>query len=133
MSRTITVVGAVIMHEDRILCAQRSFQSSLPGFWEFPGGKVEEDETPRQALERELEEELNISVNVGDEITTAAHKYEFGTVILTTFYCELLSEEVTLTEHESVVWLAPNELRTLEWAPADLPTISAIEGRFLSE
>lgn len=133
MSRKINVVGAVILREGKILCAQRSLQSSLPGFWEFPGGKIEENETPRQALERELEEELKISVIVEDEITTAIHEYDFGTVILTTFYCELLSEEATLTEHESVEWLSPDELRTLEWAPADLPTITAIENRFLSE
>src|SRR5690606_23603271 len=104
-------------------CAQRSLSSSLPGLWEFPGGKIEPEESPREALEREIREELLLDVEVGEHVETTVHEYPFGEVTLTTFYCELISGEVTLTEHEAVLWLAPEELHSIEWAPADIPAV----------
>lgn len=130
MAKQLYVVGAVIMRDGLILCAQRSISSNLPGLWEFPGGKIEPGETPREALEREIREELCLDVVVGEQIETTAHEYSFGEVILTTFTCELISGEVTLTEHESVKWLPPNELLSLKWAPADIPTVDAVVTRF---
>lgn len=130
MVKQINVVGAVIVRDGLILCAQRSLQSSLGGMWEFPGGKIEVGETPRDALEREIREELAIDVTVGDEVATTAHLYDFGEVTLTTFYCELLSGAVTLTEHEAVQWLPPSELGSLDWAPADIPAVERIIERF---
>jgi len=94
--------------------------------WEFPGGKIEAGETPREALEREITEELNCRVQVGDEIVLTAHEYDFGVVNLTTFYCELIDGEPTLSEHEAVVWLDPSLLDSLEWAPADVPAVDLI-------
>ena len=125
--KQIRVVGAVILRDGRVLCAQRGHAGSLPGMWEFPGGKVEAGETPRDALERELDEELRVSVRVGDVVTTTAHEYDFGVVTLTTFYCELLDGEPELTEHAAVTWLPPVELATLEWAPADIPAVHKIQ------
>ena len=127
MKKQIHVVGAVIRRDGRVLCAQRGAAGSLPGLWEFPGGKIEPGETPKQALEREIIEELECRVEVGDLITTTAHEYDFGVVNLTTFYCELIEGTPQLTEHAAVVWLLPSELGTLEWAPADVPAVALIE------
>ena len=124
--KRINVVGAVIIRDGLVLCAQRSLSSSLPGLWEFPGGKIEAGETPRQALEREIREELLAEVKTREQIVTTVHEYAFGEVTLTTFYCDLLSGDVTLTEHAAVKWLPPTELATLTWAPADLPAVRAI-------
>jgi 8-oxo-dGTP diphosphatase len=94
--------------------------------WEFPGGKVEPGETPRQALEREIVEELECQVEVGDEIVSTTFEYDFGTVTLTTFYCELVDGEPILSEHQAVVWLSPSDLASLDWAPADVPAVERI-------
>ena len=127
MKKRINVVGAVILKDGLVLCAQRGSSGALPGLWEFPGGKIEPEETSREALEREIVEELVCRVVVGDLITTTEYEYDFGIVILTTFYCELIEGTPELTEHESVVWLRPPELHTLEWAPADLPAVAIIQ------
>ncbi|WP_341952937.1 (deoxy)nucleoside triphosphate pyrophosphohydrolase [Salinibacterium sp. TMP30] len=127
MKKQINVVGAVIVRDGLILCAQRGPGGALPGMWEFPGGKIETGETPRDALAREIAEELECEVAVGELITTTTHEYDFGFVVLTTFYCELLSGTPVLTEHTDVRWLAPTELSSLEWAPADVPAVELIE------
>lgn len=129
MKKRINVVGAVIKHEGRILCAQRGPTGSLPGMWEFPGGKIEPGETPREALEREISEELRCLVTVGDRVTTTDHEYDFGIVSLTTFYCDLISGAPALTEHKEVRWLPPSELGSLTWAPADVPAVQLIRGQ----
>lgn len=128
--KEIHVVGAVVRKDGKILCAQRGDRGSLAGMWEFPGGKIEAGETARDALVREITEELECRVNVGDEITTTVYEYDFGIVSLTTFYSELLEGEPVLTEHSAVKWLAPAELRQLEWAPADIPAVELIEAEF---
>lgn len=127
MKKQINVVGAVIVRNDEILCAQRGLGGSLGGMWEFPGGKIESGETPRQALEREIQEELLCTITVADEVTSTTYEYDFGTVTLTTFYCELVDGEPQLTEHEDAKWLKPGELSTLEWAPADIPAVEIIQ------
>ncbi len=96
--------------------------------WEFPGGKIETGETPREALQREIEEELRCDVRVGAQVATTSHAYDFGVVTLTTFYCGLVSGNPTLTEHEAVQWLPPAELGRLAWAPADVPAVQKIQG-----
>lgn len=126
VKKQIVVVGAVIVKDGKILCAQRGPSGSLAGMWEFPGGKIEPGETAREALEREITEELECQVSVGTEVTTTRHEYDFGVVTLTTFYCELTDGTPNLTEHSEVRWLAPHDLRTLNWAPADIPAIDRI-------
>lgn len=126
MIKNITVVGAVIEKNGKILCAQRGQDKSLAGLWEFPGGKIEQNETPQQALEREIKEELLCEVSIKNKIITTSYEYDFGIVELTTFFCELIEGEPKLTEHESIKWLPISELSTLEWAPADIPTIDAL-------
>ena len=124
--REIAVVGAVIVKDGRILCARRGREGALAGMWEFPGGKVETDETPRGALIREIDEELGCEIAVGEEVTTTAYPYDFATIVLTTFWCELISGTPRLTEHEEVRWLPRESLLDLEWAPADIPAVDII-------
>ena len=128
MKKEISVVGAVIVQEDRILCAQRGFTGALPGMWEFPGGKVEQGEAPRDALVREIDEELECEVVVGAEVTTTIHEYDFGVVTLTTFLCELVGGTPRLTLHVEFRWLNTSELDALEWAPADIPAVDLLQG-----
>lgn len=126
MKKQINVVGAVIVNDGKVLCAQRGPAGSLAGMWEFPGGKIEPGETAQAALEREIAEELECGVSIGDEVTTTRHEYDFGIVTLTTFYCELIDGTPQLTEHAEVRWLPPRMLSTLEWAPADVPAVERI-------
>lgn len=122
----VNVVGAVIVHGGLILAARRGHQSRLPGLWEFPGGKIEAGETARQALEREIREELDCEVEVGEELTTTTHAYDFGDIQLTTFWCELRAGIPRLTEHSEVRWIKGAELNSIDWAPADIPAVRLI-------
>lgn len=128
--KRIDVVGAVIVRDGLVLCAQRGSTGALSGMWEFPGGKIEVGESPREALEREIAEELECRVSVGEQVASTPHEYDFGIVTLTTFYCELIGGEPKLSEHERVTWLRPAELHRLDWAPADIPAVEAIQREF---
>ena len=120
------VVGAVIVDSGRIFCTQRG-PGHLEGKWEFPGGKLEPGETPEEALAREIFEELACTIEVGERVLTTEHEYDFAVVELTTFYCTLVSGEPQLSEHSASVWLRPEDLTTLTWAPADLPAVHQIQ------
>lgn len=124
--KRINVVGAVLVRDGKVLAAQRSESMSLPLMWEFPGGKIEPGETPVEALRRELKEELLCDAVVGDHVETTEHNYDFGTVILSTFFCTLNGEDPQITEHAEIRWVSVNDLLDLEWAPADIPAVQKI-------
>lgn len=127
MKKEIKVVGAIIVKDGKILCCQRGPERALAELWEFPGGKIEEGESKVQALNRELEEELKIQVNIlEDEFEFCRYEYDFGFVQLTTFICYLKSGEPQLTEHTQIKWLYPHEIDKLKWAPADIPTVNKL-------
>jgi 8-oxo-dGTP diphosphatase len=126
VSKQIHVVGAVVIQDDLVMCAQRGHGGELPGLWEFPGGKIEHGESKRAALMREITEELGCTIEVGREVATTSHVYEFGEVTLTTFYCRIVSGTPTLTEHVAIQWLSPEMLDSLQWAPADIPAVEQI-------
>ncbi|MGY0836218.1 (deoxy)nucleoside triphosphate pyrophosphohydrolase [Aerococcus urinaeequi] len=125
--KDIHVVGAILIKDQRILCAQRGGEKSLAYLWEFPGGKIEAGETAQVALKRELAEELKITVDLAPDIfDNSTYEYDFGRVHLTTIICQLKEGEPILTEHEAIKWLNPNELQNLDWAPADLPAVEKL-------
>ncbi|TDW31088.1 (deoxy)nucleoside triphosphate pyrophosphohydrolase [Cryobacterium psychrophilum] len=126
MKKRINVVGAVLTRGQTVLAARRSSTMSLPGMWEFPGGKIESNESPEQALLRELEEELLCSAEIGAHVETTEHEYDFGIVILTTYYCSLTGVEPRLTEHSEIRWVQSAELDQLDWAPADVPAVKRV-------
>ncbi|MFB9326979.1 (deoxy)nucleoside triphosphate pyrophosphohydrolase [Paenibacillus aurantiacus] len=125
--KTIDVVGAVIVDElDRVLCAKRSARMSMPFLWEFPGGKIEEHEEPEVALIREIKEELNCQVEVGEQIADNIYSYPAINVRLITFFATVKEGQPTATEHEELRWVPRKELAKLDWAPADIPTVQAL-------
>ena len=126
MKKDIYVVGAVIVENGEILCAQRGTTKSLPLKWEFPGGKIEDGESPQEALLREINEEMQCRIEIGEQIEYTVYEYEFGIVHLTTFFCKLIEGNPVLTEHVSIKWLPSNKLNSLDWAPADVPTIEKL-------
>ena len=124
--KIINVVGAAIIKDGEVLCARRGEGKSLAGYWEFPGGKIELHESARQALHREIEEELLCEIEIGSEVCTASYDYDFGTVVLTTFICHSLNGTPRLTEHQEIRWLNPQTIPNLEWAPADRDAVQRI-------
>lgn len=122
MKKTIKVVGAIIENEDNeILCALRSPMMSLPNMWEFPGGKVEKGENLKQAIEREIREELDCSIKAFDVFNENTHEYDNFIVNLITVKCKLVSGKPTANEHSKLIWLNRENLLSLKWAPADIP------------
>lgn len=123
-SPAIQVACAVIQKDGLILATQRSSSMSLPLKWEFPGGKLEEGESLEECLVRELQEELGITVRVGQRLEPVTYCYPAFTVTLYPFFCDQLQGTMVLHEHSNACWLAPHELSTLDWAEADWPLIN---------
>lgn len=125
--RRVRVVGAVIVQGGLVLAARRGPDGRQAGLWEFPGGKIEPGESAAEALRREIAEELGCEVAVGALVTRTEHEYAHGVVLLETYWCTLLSGSPTPTVHDEIRWLLPTELRSLDWAPADLPAVRCVE------
>lgn len=116
----IDVTCAIIEHEGKILITQRSQQMNLPGKWEFPGGKVEKQESLEACIIREIKEELNIGI----EILKGLPAYEYKDQIrLIPFVCKWLDGEIRLAEHAAFLWVQPHELREQDWAEADIEIV----------
>lgn len=125
------VAGAIVVHQGKILCAQRGKGKYpyLSFVYEFPGGKLEEGETPREALERELMEELDLHVpeNRMEFFASVEHQYPDFRLTMHAFICPVTSLEINLKEHVEAVWLPPEELGRLDWAQADWPIIHQLQ------
>lgn len=129
VKKTVRVVGAVIYNEqNEILCTLRSPEMSLPNLWEFPGGKIEEGENPEESLVREIQEELECTIEVYEKIEEVHHEYPNVNVNLLTYKAKIIEGEPKAKEHAELKWVPIQELHTLEWASADIPTVEALKG-----
>ena len=127
--KTIKVVAAIIKNNDRIFATQRGYGDFKDG-WEFPGGKVEEGETPQEALTREIREELAADIRVGELFDTVEYDYPEFHLSMKCYICELVSEEMELKEHEAARWLTASDLGTVDWLPADRGLIDELKKRW---
>ncbi len=127
----ITVVAAIIIHNNQILCVQRSENklNYISKKWEFPGGKIEEGETREETIKREISEELKMNIKVEEEFITVSHQYPDFHLTMHSFICRSENKELTLTEHIDYKWLVKNELNQLDWAAADIPIMMKLMQR----
>ena len=122
--KTVKVVAAIIRDRDRIFATQRGYGEYKDG-WEFPGGKIEPGETPQQALQREIKEELDTEILVGDLFTVVEHDYPDFHLSMQCFLCTISSGELKLKEHEAAKWLTRDQLNSVDWLPADAKVVEA--------
>ncbi len=130
--KTIKVVAAVIKSKNDegipvILATQRGY-GEFKGGWEFPGGKIEEGEMPQEALKREIMEELDTEIKVGDFIHTIEYDYPTFHLSMDGFWCEIVKGDLVLKEHEASKWVTLDKLESVEWLPADKELIAKIKG-----
>ena len=124
--KTIHVVAAIIRRGNEIFATQRGYDE-YKDWWEFPGGKIEPGETAEEAVVREIKEELDTEVNVDKYITTVEYDYPGFYLIMDCFWCSIKEGHLTLLEHEAAKWLPLDNLRQVNWLPADVEVIDAIE------
>lgn len=130
--KTIRVVAAVIRDGDKVFATARGY-GELKGQWEFPGGKIEEGETPKQALIREIKEELDAEIEVGELIETVEYDYPAFHLSMDCFWAKVVHGKLIPREAEAVKWLGADELDSVQWLPADLVLIESIRRVLLEE
>ncbi len=128
--KTLNVVAAIIIDQEKIFATQRG-NGNFKDSWEFPGGKIESGETPKEALVREIWEELNAEIEVGDLFYTVEYDYPEFHLHMQCFLCRVISGDIELKEHEAARWLSESELWLVEWLPADVEVVKVIVNRGL--
>ena len=124
--KTIKVVAAIIIKDGQVFATQRGY-GQWQGWWEFPGGKIEEGECARAALVREIREELDAEISVGDLLETVEWDYPDFHLTMHCFVCDLVSDSMHLNEHETAAWLTKDTLHSVKWLPADEGILEKIE------
>ena len=124
--KAINVVAAIIRKDDQVFTTQRGY-GDYKDWWEFPGGKIEKGETPEEAIVREIKEELNTEIAVDSFLTTVEYDYEQFHLTMDCFWCSIKEGHLQLLEHEAAKWLPLNDLRQVNWLPADVLVVDAIE------
>jgi len=126
--KNIEVVAAVIIFENRVLCVQRGENKYdyISKKYEFPGGKIEIGESKKDALKREILEELKMNIDVEEEFLTVIHQYPDFILTMHSFICHSKIPHLTLTEHINYIWLKAIELESLDWAAADIPIMKKL-------
>lgn len=126
--KTFEVVAEIIKNKEKILCTQRGLSKFdyISKKWEFPGGKIETDETAFDAIKREILEELNLEITISEFFTSVTHQYPDFKIKLDFFLCSTVSDQLVLTEHIKAAWLKPSEMLDLDWAAADIPAVEKL-------
>lgn len=124
--KRIEVVAAIITSGKKIFATQRGY-GAFKGGWEFPGGKMEQGETPEQALVREIREELDTEINVGELLDTVEYDYPDFHLTMHCFLCTVKSGALVLKEHEAARWLTKETLYSVDWLPADVGMLEKLE------
>jgi 8-oxo-dGTP diphosphatase len=133
--KTIEVVAAVIQHQNKILAVQRgpAKYAYISEKWEFPGGKMEAEETEEQTIIREIREELDMQIAVKAKLLTVEHTYPDFHLTMHAYLCETKQSEPTLTEHLAYRWLSMDELEEIDWAGADVPVVDVLKQTVIDE
>ena len=126
MEKKIEVVAGVIFDGNKVLAAQRGY-GKYEGYWEFPGGKIEEGETHKQALARELKEELEVEVEVGEIMTTINYNYPDFQLVMYCYKTKIIGGEIKLLEHKDYCFVDANHIMLLDWLPADLGFVKELK------
>lgn len=124
--KLIEVVAAIIFQDGKLFATQRGY-GEWKDWWEFPGGKIEPEETPKEALKREIREELATEIEVGDLLTTVEYEYPQFQLTMHCYLCSIISGQLSLLEHEDARWLAMNELDSVKWLPADVEVVRTLK------
>lgn len=130
--KTVKVVAAIIRDGNKVFATQRGYGDYKDG-WEFPGGKVEPGETAQQALVREIKEELDTDIAVGDYLTTIEYDYPTFHLSMQCFWCRIVDGTPVLKEHEAARWLDVDHIDSGEWLPADLTIIDLIKDKMVDQ
>lgn len=130
--KTVKVVAAIIRDGNKVFATQRGYGDYKDG-WEFPGGKVEPGETAQQALVREIKEELDTDIAVGDSLTTIEYDYPTFHLSMQCFWCRIVDGTPVLKEHEAARWLDVDHIDSVEWLPADLTIIDLIKDKMVDQ
>ena len=130
--KTVKVVAAIIRDGDKVFATQRGYGEYKDG-WEFPGGKIEAGESPQQALVREIKEELDTDIAVGDCLTTVEYDYPAFHLSMQCFWCSIVDGRPVLKEHESARWLDADHIDSVDWLPADRTIIDLIRDKMTGQ
>ena len=130
--KSIKVVAAIIRKGNLVFATQRGY-GNYKDWWEFPGGKVEAGETPENALVREIKEELDSEIEVDKLIETIEYDYPKFHLSMDCYWCKVMSGKLTLLEHEAAKWLPIDDLWQVDWLPADVKVVEAIENQYLCD
>lgn len=130
--KTVNVVAAIIHDGNKIFATQRGYGDYKDG-WEFPGGKIEPGETAQQALAREIKEELDTEIVVGDLLTTIEYDYPKFHLSMQCFWCRIVDGTPVLKEHEAARWLEVDDIYSVDWLPADLTIIPFIQAKMIDQ
>ncbi len=128
--KTIRVAAAIIKYSNQIFATQRGY-GSFKGWWEFPGGKIEEGETPKEALLREIKEELDTTVQIEELVEVVEYEYPDFHLTMYCYLCKVITGELVLKEHEAARWLTKENIDSVRWLPADLDVIKKLKEEYL--
>jgi 8-oxo-dGTP diphosphatase len=124
------VTAAILVKDNKILIAKRPSNDKLANKWEFPGGKIEDGETPEECLVREIKEEFNIDIEVKTYFGNSIYNYDHGSIELLAYLAHTESIELTPTAHDEYIWVSISELTKYDFAPADIPFVTRLRSEF---